>query len=218
MGPVIVGTPVWNHNNEGDRSQEGPIPAGVVAGDLLIAQIVAKSNTAIQSNAGFYQITSMASQGDPTMRIYYKIADGTETHCNFSANQQVRSTVACFRIQGHSLTWPIGDLTRAAADTAVGQTAVPAAITTRPEELLLLFQATPNPSNYATPAGYVEAYEFAQNEGSRSGALAHKVQVVPGSTGDVVVDPSGTTRIVGILMAIRPPALESYQNVGMIPA
>jgi len=134
MALTLRGTPTQLLQGTAATTVTVPVPAGIVAGDLMICHVVIRTGTVNTVVAGWTHIASNANTG-PNMAVFYRISAGGEpASYNFPgiANTAVRATASMIAYQGGLNQWdtvtPIGvisntpDATTTATVTAASMT------------------------------------------------------------------------------------------------
>ncbi|HTP02092.1 MAG TPA: hypothetical protein VMJ64_12020, partial [Anaerolineales bacterium] len=160
-------------------------PAGVVAGDVMVAQVVVNSSTVIiTAPSGWMLIRNTAASSAMVMASYYKAATSSEPSSyrwTFSATQPATGGISDY----------IGVKTSSPIDSSSGKvngstaTASFTQVTTHgANDMLLAFVGLAGNTTVMPPAGFVESYDRSDtSSGSgRSAELSHAVKSTAGAT------------------------------------
>jgi hypothetical protein len=212
IDPSIVFRAASSGGNAGATTITLSKPAGVVAGDFLIAQVSVRDNPIITAPAGW---TFLRRENSPALlsqlaqAIYYKFVGATEPASytwTFSSSQNASGGIIAYT--GVDTTSPI-DASSGMVGTGPTATA-PSVVTTAPDEMVVAFFGMARSTGLSTPAGMTERYEVVSGGGGGATALstsmaADVVQTTPGPTGNKTSTDGATGAAwVGQLVALRP--------------
>lgn len=179
-----------------------PFPAGVAAGDLLVAVVGVAASIALPS--GWTNLAHDTSAGILNARAFCKVAAGSE-----SGSQPVMIGAAApdtsgnmFRIAGVG-TAPI-DVASAWTSGATG----PSVTTTDDERLVVAVILRAGTGNtFTPPSGFLERFDRQSQGGTVAAAVATKTQTAEGASGTTSWSASGTNSSTRTLtFAVAPAA------------
>jgi len=189
-----------------------PVPAGVITGDLLIAQIGYNAAGTITPPAGWNLIDVTTNPSKPIMQgLYWRAASASEpTHYNFglSSGKDDTAVGAIAAYRGIDLTDPIDAV---GAQTDIGSTDVvaPSITTTTANTPLISFFSVRDDGTVTPPPGTTERWDV--NSAAGVGAIgetllaaADEVFTTIGDTGTRVARAQNSDGSVGHLVALRP--------------
>jgi hypothetical protein len=182
-------------------------PAGVVAGDVMIAVVDVRGTPAITPPAGWSLIR--VDDVPTTMRqaVYVRVAGASEPATHTWTFSKIQSAVgAILAYSGVDGDQPVDAHGGAAHDVATSQVSAPSITTTGSDAMVLGFFGITQKRTFTPPAGMTERSDvmFAGTDYPISSATADVLQVAPGATGDKVAVASGTGKGIGQLLALRP--------------
>jgi hypothetical protein len=189
----------------------GPVtvdkPAGVLAGDLLIATLSAKGSSTLSAPDGDWVLIEGGGvnpvDNTPSFGVWYKIAASSEPPTyTFSTTGTGPRFLALLRYDGHDPAAPINASSISDSPGSAVVTAPAVATTVDGCKILRVFGADRNESPYTVPAGHTERYNGGAANGT-GGAGADMDQPNAGSTGttDFVMASSEEWRAVTIALA-----------------
>ena len=202
----------------GNGSVTPALPAGTVAGNLLIAQVVAKDNCAV-SMAGWNTLFSQAPEANFQSLIFWKIAAGgdatTVTHPGGACSGIIAQITRYTNVDTNS---PFETLPLAAANaqyTASSLTITSGTQTTQSANALLVFSGhmADNFAAASSPgAGWTQRSLGAAGAGGGMGlVLFTRTEATAGAKGPVSTTVSGASVAAspnhGVLFSLRPPGL-----------
>lgn len=203
---VLVGATSAGSANT--TSQALNVPAGVAAGNILIAQIAVRggSGTTITPPAGWTTILVNNSGTIIRQGIYYRIADGTEpASYSFDISPQQRAAAAMVAYSGVDGTNPINaSSTRTnASSTSVIANGV---TTTVADAMLVGLFAASRATSFTPPGGMTEQAD--QNGGAGpNGAAVHiadQLLAATGASGTRTATAANAAVNIGSLIALKP--------------
>jgi hypothetical protein len=164
------------------------VPASVVSGDLLLANIDVNGGTPanVTPPTGWTQILRTDNDTDISMISYWKIASASEpTNYTWTINSQTRAEGGITQYSGINPTNPIEI---SAGNFGFGKIATTSSVTTSSanEEVVALygFDAGDNTAGYfSTPTGMTEKYDVTHIPFGPSTAADDAVQVTVGTSG-----------------------------------
>ncbi len=189
-----------------------PVPAGVTAGDLLIAQIGYNAAGTITPPAGWNLIDVTANPSKPIMQgLYWRAASASEpTHYDFGLSSAKDDTavgaIAAYR--GIDVTDPI-DAVGAQTDSASTDVVAPSITTSTANTTLISFFSVRDDGTVTPPPGTTEQWDV--NSAAGVGAIgetllaaADEVFTTTGDTGIRVASAQNSDGSVAHLVALRP--------------
>lgn len=195
------------------QSATVPVPAGTVAGDVMVAVIVNQAGGGITAPAGW---TLIRSDGDTnlTQALFYRVATSGEPASYTWA-------LACNRCVGGMVTYrgvDNGDPVEAATSAGVVNNAATIvapsiATTVSGDQLIGFFASSGAKAGIASPAGMATQISQSTNGGQNgvSQLVADQALGAPGSTGTrTATAAQATATVVGQLIALRPSALDHF--------
>lgn len=203
---VLVGATSAGSANT--TSQALNVPAGVAAGNILIAQIAVRggSGTTITPPAGW--TTILVNNSGTTIRqgIYYRIADGTEpASYSFGISPQQRTAAAMVAYSGVDGASPINASSTRTNASSTSVTANGVTTTVASAMLVGLF-ATSHASSFTPPGGMAEQAD--QNGGAGPNgvtvAISDEAQAVAGASGLRTATAADAAISIGSLLALKP--------------
>ena len=184
-------------------------PAGVIANDVLIAQIRDTQGTGvtIATPAGWTKIIQTNNSSNFGQAIYYKVATGSEPASyswSVSPSDKLGGSILAFR--GVSTSTPIDVF--AGQSTAGKQTSVtaPSLTTTVANAMLVaLYGADSGGPAFTLPGTLTLAYSSGGNASlGVSGAAGYAIKASAGATGTFVATMTQSMEGVGHLLALKP--------------
>jgi signal peptidase len=179
-------------------------PAGVAAGDLMLASFITRQSVAVDAVPAGWQL--LLTEGE--MRIYYKTAGASEpSQYPWGLSQAQRWAGGITAYQGVDPTSPI-DAFGSQTSSGTSVTA-PSITTTLDDALLVVIFARQSRSAISQPAGMAERWDVADtgpgsdNSGVASEA-ADEAGGTAGSTGQRSATSSGNRAGHGALIALSP--------------
>ena len=197
-----------------------PVPAGVVAGNVLIAQIAYNTGAtgSITPPAGWNTIDVLTNTTNPMMQgLYWRVATGSEpTHYSFTLSTDKSETAT-----GAILAYADVD-TANPIDAVAGQTnapgssvVAPSITTTQPNTMLVALYANRGNDYVDPPAGMTERLDIGTVEGVGVGettaAVYDQTLAATGATGTRTAT-STTDGGVAHMLALAPPATSFAVN------
>jgi Domain of unknown function (DUF1929)/Bacterial Ig domain/Kelch motif len=192
-------------NNGAATSLVLPRPAGVVAGDVMVAAVTVRGVPAITPPAGWSLVRADADGTFVKQGVFVKVAGGSEPASfawTFSAAKAAAGGIAAFT--GVDTANPVDASGGQANVAAVGLTA-PSLTTTIANAMLVAMYGLAPVTSVAPPSGMSERWEVALPATSpvvSEGASGLHAAV--GATGTRVATAAKAVRSVGQLVALRP--------------
>lgn len=208
MAVSIVGTPTIGESASA-TSLACNVPAGVTAGELLVAHVTHSKATAVPAQTGWTTGLSLASAA--SQAVFYRWATASEpASYTFSVNAggADRCTATIMRLSGLDSTTPL-DVTPVGA-TATGTSLTHPGVTTVTGDALILWSASrANASNTTTINGPAEVTKLLESTGTgRRHVLFSEARPSAGATGSRLFSPTDTNSLgMGVIgAAFRPTA------------
>ncbi len=192
-------------------SFEVPVPAGVGAGDFLIAQIAYNANGTISPAAGWNLIDVTANPSKPIMQaLFWRAAtagEPAEYRFELSSGKNDTAAGAIAAYSGIDLTNPIDAVAAQAGGTSTDVVA-PSTTTSTATSTLISFFAVRDDGTMTPPAGMTEQWDV--NSGAGVGAIgetllaaADEVFATEGDTGTRVATAQASDGSVAHLVALN---------------
>jgi len=189
-----------------------PVPAGVTAGDLLIAQIGYNAAGTITPPAGWNLIDVTTNPSKPIMQgLYWRAASASEpTHYDFglSSGKDDTAVGAIAAYRGIDVTDPI-DAVSAQTDSASTNIVAPSITTSTANTTLISFFSVRDDGTVTPPSGTTEQWDV--NSAAGVGAIgetllagADEVFTATGDTGIRAASAQNSDGSVAHLLALRP--------------
>ena len=181
-----------------------PRPAGVVAGDALVAAIGARGNPTITAPAGWSLVRLDISGSTVRQAIFVHVAGGSEpASYTFGLSSAQSAAGGIVAYSGVDATAPI-DAHGGQANLSSNTMTAPSITTTGSGRMLLAFYATANATAQTAPSGMTERYDDAVTSSRYKVTAAGDDQLLAaaGATGsrDATSDKSGIN--IGQLVAL----------------
>ena len=184
------------------------LPAGVVLGDLLLAQVTQRGATAptITPPAGWTQVTSQTNASTLSMVIYRKVATAAEPASytwTFSVSDRIAAAVVAFR--DVETTTPV-NVSASQSNAASTSYTAPSLTPTEAGTMLVAFYVAPNGNGSVTAAtGMTAAYSAGNGAGSNGQVIgaSYAVQSASGASGTKVSGGNASLTSLGALVALR---------------
>ncbi|WP_217637078.1 PKD domain-containing protein [Geodermatophilus telluris] len=206
-GAVTAGASTTASNATGSASVTVPVPAGVVPGDVLIAQFTTNNApTVAAAPAGWSTIAPRTAIGSgAALFAYYHVVTGAEPASytwTLSAAQKWNAGMTDFH--GVNTATPFDTAATTAVDTSYARAslAVPGVTTVTPGAMLVGGVGEDSSSIAVTPpGGATEAFESA---GAQVTELAYRALPTAGATGTQTWTFAANAASAGWLRALRP--------------
>jgi hypothetical protein len=177
-------------------------PAGVVAGDVLVAAIDVQANPTVTAPAGWTLVSTTANGANLTQRIYSKVAIASEpTSYQWIFNQKRPASGAILAYRNVSTSSPV-HVVSAGIGTTTSITA-PSATTSLSGTMVVGVFAIANNSAIAPPAGMTERGEVASSTKVKT-EVADVLQPAAGATGAKTAVAGKAGANIGQLIVLRP--------------
>jgi hypothetical protein len=188
-------------------------PAGVVAGDVMLAQINVRGGTGVTITppAGWVLVTNgrINSTTILAQAVYYKVAGASEP-VNYAwsfTSGRASGGIAAFR--GADNTTPV-NIANGQFNASSTNINAPSITTTSANTMLVgLFSFARGGGTVAPPAGMTEAYDNSSGGGANgvTSEAAYAIQAANGATGMRTATGSNAEVNIGHLVALRPGAV-----------
>lgn len=185
------------------------VPLGIVAGDVMLAQVSVHSGsttTTISAPSGWTLIVA-ANGGAVVQSLYYKVAGVEPVSYSWGFSSSQRAAAAIIAYRGVDSMAPIDAFsTHAGSGTSVLAQAVP---TTVSNAQLVGFYATADASSFLAPTGMTEQYDVATAAGPNGITIeaADAAQASAGNSGNKTATSSSSVNNIGQLIALKPAAV-----------
>ena len=180
-----------------------PKPAGVVAGDVMVAVLDVKVNPTVTAPSGWTLASANSNGSELTQRIYTKVAGATETSSyqwNFNENRAASGGILAYR--GVSTTSPLEVVGTVGRATSTAITA-PSVTPTSSGTVVLAAFGINNVSAITQPAGTTERGEVASSSKIKT-EVAEFVQTTASATGAKTATAASSGVNIGQLIVLRP--------------
>ena len=182
-------------------------PAGVVAGDLMLANVATRNGVTISGvPSGWTLVTTVADGSNMSVDVYRKFfaaADPASYTFTFSASTKATASVLAFR--GVDATSPVLASSTNVTASASSVTALAVTVPVTNSMLVAMFSQSRGDNDMDPPNGMREVVDFSTGSGGSgvSSEAAYAIQVNAGSSGNKVAPASGSARGIGVLVALR---------------
>ena len=155
-------------------------PSGTVAGDVMIASIALRPNTATVTAPAGWKLVRRIDNGNPnanSLAVYYKVAGGSEPAnyaWTFSTPTSAPGGIQTFT--GVDTTSPINAENGQAAPKALSHT-TPSVTTTVANTMIVTSHAFASAAAWAPPSGMTEAFEAAGQSVPQPGSASARFEV-----------------------------------------
>jgi hypothetical protein len=184
-------------------------PAGVVAGDALLASVAVRGNPVLTPPAGWTLVRLDLSGGTIRQAIYVRIAGASEpVSYTFTLSNAQSAAGGIVAYSGVDPTTPI-DAHGGQINASSTSLTAPSITTTGANRMLVAFYAIPNLTTYTAPAGMTERFDQqvpAANQYKVTASGHDQLLLSGGATGTRVATVANSAVSVGQLVALRPGA------------
>lgn len=184
------------------------VPGGVVAGDLMLAQIAVRggSGVTITPPIGWTAILVGTHGTDLRQGLYYRIASAAEPGSYtfaFSSSQRSTGAIVAYRGVDGAAAIHASSTRSNASSTAVSADAV---TTSTSDTLIVGLFSSATVTSFAPPAGMTERYDAASAAGPNGVAIAaaEVLQPAAGSSGSRTATAGHASVNIGALVALKP--------------
>jgi hypothetical protein len=186
-----------------------PRPAGVVAGDAMLAAVGARGNPVITPPTGWTLVRLDNSGGTIRQALYVHLAGASEP-ASYTWTLSVAASAAggIVAYAGVDPASPV-DVHGGQVNTSSTQATAPTVTTTGANRLLVTLHAIPNNTTFTPPAGMTERYDAqtpAANQYKVTVAAHDQLLAAAGPTGTRVATAANAAVTVGHTVALRPDA------------
>jgi hypothetical protein len=186
-----------------------PRPAGVVAGDAMLAAVGARGNPVITPPTGWTLVRLDNSGGTIRQALYVHLAGASEP-ASYTWTLSVAASAAggIVAYAGVDPASPV-DVHGGQVNTSSTQATAPTVTTTGANRLLVALYAIPNLTTFSPPAGMTERYDAqtpAANQYKVTVAAHDQLLAAAGPTGTRVATAANAAVTVGHTVALRPDA------------
>lgn len=190
-------------------SIDATLPAGIVAGDVMVAQYVFRASSPLDTPTGWVEVASADSGAlqSPTVKVSYRVVDGTETStCLFRKTTtgagNAQSAVGIMRFSGVNAT--VSDATVTAGSGNNASAIAPTTSTaTASAMVIVLYGLNSATATITACTGVTESFETTANARSEGDYI---IQDAAGNTGAKQADLSAAVRWVAFQWALKPAA------------
>jgi hypothetical protein len=179
-------------------------PAGLAAGDVMLASIAVASNATATAPTGWTQIGTLTS-GSMRQTIYWHVAVASEPASytwSFSSNQNAVGGIVAY--SGAATTSPI---TSGQANTSSMSITTPSVSTSAPNSLVVGFFGIAASTTVSPPSDMLEQTDVATAASARSKVtteIADSIQTAAGPSGNKVANAVAAATNVGQLVVLQP--------------
>ncbi len=177
------------------------VPAGTVAGDVMLASLIRRSSGVSVTAPGGWTLIRQVTQSNPNssaLTTYYRVADGTEPPAytwTFGSAGFGGAAGGIASFTGVDNNAPIDDEAGNATPSAVAHTA-PSVTTTMPDDMLVTIHGFTSSRTWSPPAGMTEMVDISSlppdDPVGVSIEINYELIAAPGSTGTRTATASGS--------------------------
>jgi len=183
------------------------VPAGTVANDQLLAQVVVEggSATTITPPAGWTLVRRTDNSGDIAQAVYRRTATGTETATyTWTFGSSLKAAGGMAGYSGVQTTSPVAASSGATGASSTSLTAT-GVTTIAPDSMVVGFYGQKSASTFTPAASMGEIWDLAYTAGGSPAVHAtHEVVSAAGATGTRTSTSSGPEVWIGQLIALNP--------------
>jgi acid phosphatase type 7 len=184
-----------------------PAPAGVQAGDVMIAQVDVRGGPTITPPAGWSTIRVDSNPTQMKAAAYYRVATASEPSSytwTFSTSQAASGGIAAY--VGVNTSTPIDTSSSAQATTGTTSITAPSVTTAGIGEMIVGLYTSTGVGTVTPPAGTSERWDVNSTAGSYKiiSEVADFVKTTAGPTGDKIATATVSGRNIGQLIALMP--------------
>lgn len=208
-----------NNNGTGSAGLAIGIPAGAVAGDVLVAQIAVAGTTppGVTAPAGWIPISSNSGSGISSLLYYHEVGSTEPASYTWSFSVSVPASGGIGDFSGVNSTSPLDTSSGVYDTTGATSMTAPSVNTTTPADELLYFGALPANESVTPPSGMSGQWSAASS--ATTSYMASQLLASEGATGSRV----GTAASTGFsnvsqLVALRPGVSTSMNSVSFVQA
>ena len=210
-GTVAAGASSNLSDSIGSTAVAIPVPAGVKAGDVLVAQITADATPTVSAPAGWTDLLgkTVATGSTPGANVsayYHVVTVGEPADYTWTLSAAQRWGAGMTAFSGVDTSNPIDAAPVTKNNVAPSATLTLPGVTTRTAGAMLVGGVAVNASagSATQPSGWAEAWESSDGQVSE---LAVRPTGTPGASGPVAWSVSPTTDSAGWVSALRPAAV-----------
>jgi hypothetical protein len=205
-GGVTVGESAKSGNTAAVTTVSVPKPGGVVAGDVLVAQITADDAPSISAApAGWNTVISPLSVGTSArVFAYYKVAGASEpASYEWGLTTAVKWNAVITNFHGVNTTTPFDTAASTKVNTTAASSISVPGVSTTTAGAVLVGGAGPNNAlaTVAPPAGWTETMEA---NGAQTAEIAYQPRPTTGATGTATWTLNGSYTAAAWLRALKP--------------
>jgi hypothetical protein len=184
-----------------------PKPAGVVAGDAMLAAVAFRGNPTITPPAGWTLVRQDVNGNTHRQSIFVKVAGGAEPASytfTLSAAQSAAGGIVAY--SGVDPNTPV-DVHGGQVNAASTSATAPSISTTGPNRMVVTFYATPNLTTFTAPGGMTERYDQqvpAANQYKVTASADDQLVTPSGATGTRVATVANSAASVAGIVALLP--------------
>ncbi len=196
----------YGSNNAVVTSIVATRPAGVVAGDVLLASIDTRGSSVVTAPAGWTLVRMDLNASSLRKSTYVRVATGSEPATytwTFSGSRLAAAVIHAY--SGVDTTTPV-DVVGGQVNASGTAVTAPSITTTVPNTMLVGFFAKQSSGTWTPPAGMTERGEINGTGGTQttSATGVDALQAAIGPTGTRVATASSAALNIGHLVALRP--------------
>jgi hypothetical protein len=184
-----------------------PKPAGVVAGDAMLAAVAFRGNPTITPPAGWTLVRQDVNGNTHRQAVFVKVAGGSEpASYTFTLSSAQSAAGGIVAYSGVDQASPV-DAHGGQINTSSTSATAPSITTTGPDRMVVAFYATPNLTTFTSPGGMTERYDQqvpAANQYKVTATADDQLVAGTGGTGTRVATVANSAASVGQLVALRP--------------
>jgi len=188
-----------------------PVPVGIAANDILLAQIAVRGGTGVTvtAPAGWTELLNDTRSTTLRQVIYYRVAGGSEPasyNFSFDSSQRVAGGMVAYR--GVDVSFPVN--VSSTRDNGSSTSITANAVTTTVSDAMVVgLFSTARATAINPPGGMGERYEDATAAGTNGVTVevADVLQVAAASSGNKVGDADDGAVNIGAIVALKPRAL-----------
>lgn len=180
-------------------------PAGLTAGDVVIATVSSRGNPTITAPAGWNPVVTTTNSTTMRQAVYWRAAGASEPATwTFTLSSAKAAVVQLAAYSGVSTTSPVRAF--AASVNASSTTVTAPSVSAQGNDAVVAVFGTARSANLSVTASLSKRTQIASVGGSNfvSGALGDRVASVSGSTGTFTATTSSAAASVGHTLALKP--------------
>ena len=180
-------------------------PAGITAGDVMIATVSSRGKPAVTAPAGWNLVVSTDNSTTMRQAVYWRAAGASEPATwTFTLSQAKAAVVQVAAYSGVSTTSPVRSF--AASVNASSKTVTAPAVTAQSNDGVVVVFGTARSANLSVTTALNKRTQIESVGGSNfvSGAIGDKVAAAGGSTGTFTATTASAAASVGHTLALTP--------------